>query len=83
MLRPPVPRCAPAGLRVALSADMAPAALLAGAAAPAAADEVAERTRQLHDDATVIDTHVDTAQRLLRADWSFSERHQPPDPAGH
>jgi len=34
-----------------------------------------QRARNLHDLAMLIDTHCDTTQRLLRADWDFSVRH--------
>lgn len=33
------------------------------------------RARRLSDAAIVIDTHCDTTQRLLQADWDFSARH--------
>src|SRR3989304_4226049 len=33
------------------------------------------RARRLHDLAIAIDTHCDTTQRLLRADWDFSILH--------
>lgn len=42
---------------------------------PAIGDDYLRRARWLHDDAIVIDTHCDTTQRLLRADWDFSVRH--------
>ncbi len=38
-------------------------------------DDFLRRARRLHDFAIVIDTHCDTAQRLLRPDWDFSVRH--------
>jgi membrane dipeptidase len=81
MTRLPVPRHTPAQRWVGPSVGLALAALLASAAVPAAADEIAERARRIHADAIVIDTHIDTTQRLLRPEWSFFERHQPPDPA--
>jgi len=34
------------------------------------------RARRLYDSAIVIDSHCDTTQRLLQADWDFSARHE-------
>lgn len=34
------------------------------------------RARELHREAIVVDTHVDTTQRLMNEKWSFSDRHE-------
>jgi membrane dipeptidase len=34
-----------------------------------------DKARQLHDRAIVIDTHLDTTQRLRQPDWDFATRH--------
>jgi membrane dipeptidase len=44
----------------------------------ATGDAFAARARQLHADAIVLDTHIDTTGRLLDPGWSFLDRHQPP-----
>lgn len=43
-------------------------------------DAVAERARDLHRRAIVIDTHIDTTWRLTEPGWSFLDRHDPPVP---
>lgn len=35
-----------------------------------------EKAKKLHSRAMVIDTHVDTTQHLLKADWDIAERHR-------
>ena len=49
------------------------------AAQTPAQDEIAARARRIHQDAIVIDTHIDTTGRLLAPGWSFLERHAPPE----
>jgi membrane dipeptidase len=49
-------------------------------AAQAPQDDIAARARRIHQDAIVIDTHIDTTGRLLAPDWSFLDRHEPPVP---
>lgn len=51
--------------------------VLVGAQSPAP-DAVAQRARDLHRSAIVIDTHIDTTGRLLDPAWSFLDRHEPP-----
>jgi membrane dipeptidase len=46
-------------------------------AQPGSSTDLAARARQLHRDAIVIDTHIDTTGRLLDAGWSFFDRHEP------
>jgi membrane dipeptidase len=41
------------------------------------ADDLAARAKRIHAEAIVIDTHIDTTQRLLQPGWSFFERHEP------
>ena len=48
----------------------------------AAGDEIAARAKKIHQDAIVLDTHIDTTSRLLDATWSFLDRHDPPARAG-
>jgi membrane dipeptidase len=45
-----------------------------------ATDDLAARARRIHQEAIVLDTHIDTTQRLMEKDWSFFERHDPPAP---
>jgi membrane dipeptidase len=45
----------------------------------AAGETTIERARRLHAEAVVLDSHVDTTQRLLNPSWDFSAR----DPRGH
>jgi membrane dipeptidase len=68
---PSVPRPSPVALLVALLSG-GPALAQAGGA-----DDLAARARQLHRDAIVVDTHIDTTGRLLDAGWNFFERHEP------
>lgn len=41
----------------------------------AATNRLLDQANNLHRRAVVIDTHCDTTQRLMRADWDFSVRH--------
>ncbi|MGH9863647.1 MAG: membrane dipeptidase, partial [Candidatus Acidiferrales bacterium] len=52
--------------------------LIVPLALPAAGD-VSERAARLHREAIVIDTHIDTPQRLLDEDFDLAPR----DPNGH
>jgi membrane dipeptidase len=63
---------------------LSPSALLVAAlvATPAVAQsgtstDLAARARQLHREAIVLDTHIDTTGRLLDSGWSFFDRHEP------
>jgi membrane dipeptidase len=42
------------------------------------ADAIAARAQRLHREAIVIDTHIDTTQRLVGRGFDFFERHEPP-----
>jgi membrane dipeptidase len=41
---------------------------------------VSPKAMKLHRSAIVLDTHIDTTQRLMQADWDFFQRHAPPAP---
>ncbi len=41
------------------------------------AGDLAARAKRIHAEAIVLDTHIDTTQRLLQPGWSFFERHEP------
>lgn len=41
------------------------------------ATDLAARARKIHADAIVLDTHIDTTQRLMQPGWNFFERHEP------
>lgn len=41
------------------------------------ADDLAARAKRIHAEAIVLDTHIDTTQRLLQPGWSFFDRHEP------
>ena len=43
-----------------------------------ASDQITARARQIHAEAIVLDTHVDTTGRLLDPTWNFLDRHEPP-----
>jgi membrane dipeptidase len=38
-------------------------------------DELAQRARRIHDDAIVLDTHLDTPMLFARPGWKISDRH--------
>ncbi len=40
--------------------------------------DLAARARRIHAEAIVLDTHIDTTQRLMQPGWNFFERHEPP-----
>ncbi len=40
-------------------------------------EDLAARAKRIHAEAIVLDTHIDTTQRLLQPGWSFFERHEP------
>ena len=63
--------CAPALAQLPSAND------LAARARQLETDDLAARARQLHRDAIVLDTHIDTTWRLLDAEWSFFDRHEP------
>jgi membrane dipeptidase len=65
-------------LTVSLAAVGALSVLLAAQAPPR--DEIAARARKIHQDAIVVDTHIDTTGRLLMPGWHFLDRHSPPPP---
>jgi membrane dipeptidase len=66
----------------ALFALVLTAAALAAAQTPTApGEDIAEKARRIHRESIVLDTHIDTTGRLMNADWSFFERHTPPDPS--
>jgi len=41
------------------------------------ATDLAARARKIHAEAIVLDTHIDTTQRLMQPGWNFFERHEP------
>ena len=41
------------------------------------ASDLAARARRIHAEAIVLDTHIDTTQRLMQPGWNFFERHEP------
>jgi|CXWL01.1.fsa_nt_gi membrane dipeptidase len=41
------------------------------------APDLASRARKIHAEAIVLDTHIDTTQRLMQPGWNFFERHEP------
>lgn len=61
-----------------IAATLLLSALALASAQTPAPDAIAERARDLHRAAIVIDTHIDTTGRLLDATWSFLDRHEPP-----
>ena len=44
------------------------------------AEDLAARAKRIHAEAIVLDTHIDTTQRLLQPGWSFFDRHEPNAP---
>lgn len=46
--------------------------------AGAPATDVAARAKRLHEEAIVIDTHIDVTQRLMSKGWDLFARHSPP-----
>src|SRR5262245_4660858 len=55
------------------------AAASAAAWAGAQSADVAARARRLHQEAIVLDTHIDVTQRLMVKGWDFFARHKPPE----
>jgi membrane dipeptidase len=41
------------------------------------ASDLAARARRIHAEAIVLDTHIDTTQRLMQPGWNFFDRHEP------
>lgn len=41
------------------------------------ASDLAARARKIHAEAIVLDTHIDTTQRLMQPGWNFFDRHEP------
>jgi membrane dipeptidase len=64
--------------RFALTVAGALAAAWAWAQAAAPSD-VAARAKRLHQEAIVLDTHIDVTQRLMIKGWDFFARHKPPE----
>jgi membrane dipeptidase len=60
-----------------LAAILALAAPTPSVAQPAATGDLAAQAKRIHAEAIVLDTHIDTTQRLSRPGWSFFERHEP------
>ena len=44
------------------------------------ATDLAARAKRIHAEAIVLDTHIDTTQRLLQPGWNFFDRHEPNAP---
>lgn len=42
--------------------------------------DVSARAKRLHQEAIVLDTHIDVTQRLMIKGWDFFARHNPPEP---
>ncbi len=63
-------------IALALSVGALVATSVVQAQAPSAAG-LAARAKRIHAEAIVLDTHIDTTQRLLQPGWSFFERHEP------
>ena len=64
-------------ITLALAAGALVAASLVRAQAPPAGD-LAARAKRIHAEAIVLDTHIDTTQRLMQPGWNFFERHEAP-----
>ena len=64
------------GRLVAILASCAPI----GAMAQQPAGDLAARARRVHEEAIVLDSHIDVTQRLLIPEWDFFSRHEPPTP---
>ncbi len=61
-------------LTLALGALIAPRVVQAQ---PTPAGDLAAQAKKIHAEAIVLDTHIDTTQRLMRPGWNFFERHEP------
>ena len=44
------------------------------------AGDLAARAKRIHAEAIVLDTHIDTTQRLMQPGWNFFDRHEPNAP---
>jgi len=65
-------------LASSLTAGLAVAVLfISGCSSKAEVKSVEARAREMHARILTIDTHCDTALRLLRGDWKIGERHDP------
>jgi membrane dipeptidase len=42
-----------------------------------AGTDLASRAKRIHAEAIVLDTHIDTTQRMMQPGWSFFDRHEP------
>lgn len=66
----------PSRIALALVASiLAAAGLVQAQSRPA--EDLAARAKRIHAEAIVLDTHIDTTQRLLQPGWSFFDRHEP------
>lgn len=66
----------PARIALALMLGACAAAGQVRAQQPPAGD-LAARAKRIHAEAIVLDTHIDTTQRLMQPGWNFFERHEP------
>ncbi len=66
----------PARIALTLVLGACAGAGLVSAQQPPAGD-LAARAKRIHAEAIVLDTHIDTTQRLLQPGWNFFERHEP------
>lgn len=62
-------------LALSLVCTLAAAGLVQAQSRPA--EDLAARAARIHAEAIVLDTHIDTTQRLLQPGWSFFDRHEP------
>jgi membrane dipeptidase len=54
-------------------------ACLSSAEQAGAPTDVAARAKRLHQEAIVIDTHIDVTQRMMQPGWDFFARHKAPE----
>ena len=64
---------------LALFASMAVALGVSTRAQQTPTADVSARAKRLHQEAIVLDTHIDVTQRLMIKGWDFFARHKPPE----
>jgi membrane dipeptidase len=71
------------GALTLLAAGALALACLSSAEQPGApATDAAARAKRIHQEAIVIDTHIDVTQRMMQPGWDFFARHKPPEGRG-
>jgi membrane dipeptidase len=70
------------GLTLFAACSLALACLSSAEQAGAQATDVAARALRLHQEAIVIDTHIDVTQRMMQPGWDFFARHKAPEGRG-